>query len=67
MKPKTTRIILLLALVVVAILVIWRVSLPPYLRAQFLSGEDGWLCEDGEWVEHGHPSSPAPAVLCPGN
>lgn len=29
-----------------------------------LSGEDTWVCEDGEWTEHGHPSWPAPRVGC---
>ncbi len=32
---------------------------------RFLSGEDGWICTDGQWVEHGHPSAPAPTAACP--
>ncbi len=32
---------------------------------RFLSGdEDTWLCQNGEWVKHGNPSGPAPAVGC---
>ncbi len=31
---------------------------------RFLSGEDGWICNDGNWVMHGHPSFPAPNELC---
>lgn len=29
-----------------------------------LSGEDDWMCQNGEWVKHGNPSFPAPAVSC---
>src|SRR3989339_545958 len=28
------------------------------------SGEDSWMCENGEWIEHGHPSFPAPNKEC---
>lgn len=28
------------------------------------SGEDDWICKDGVWIEHGHPSFPAPTVPC---
>ncbi|MFA6394260.1 MAG: Gmad2 immunoglobulin-like domain-containing protein [Patescibacteria group bacterium] len=34
--------------------------------ARIFSGEDGWICSEGKWVRHGHPSSPAPDTLCPG-
>lgn len=29
-----------------------------------LSGEDSWICENGRWVQHGHPAFPAPEVEC---
>jgi len=29
-----------------------------------LSGEDTWVCENGEWTEHGHPDFPAPRAEC---
>jgi uncharacterized membrane protein len=29
-----------------------------------LSGEDDWICQNGQWVMHGHPSFPAPTVPC---
>lgn len=37
------------------------------LGARFLIGgdEDAWLCENGMWVEHGHPDSEAPSEPCP--
>ena len=32
---------------------------------RFLSGdEDSWLCQNGEWVKHGNPSSPVPVEGC---
>jgi uncharacterized membrane protein len=29
-----------------------------------LSGEDGWICEDGKWIEHGHPDFAPPEIKC---
>ncbi len=31
---------------------------------RILSGEDGWMCQNGKWVEHGHPDFPAPQTEC---
>lgn len=31
---------------------------------RFFSGEDTWLCQQGTWVQHGHPSFPAPKIPC---
>lgn len=31
---------------------------------RFFSGEDDWLCKNGEWVKHGQPSWPAPKTEC---
>lgn len=28
------------------------------------SGEDNWLCQNGQWVKHGQPDFPAPTVEC---
>ena len=37
-----------------------------WLFLRFAGGdEDTWICDNGIWVEHGHPSSPKPAELCP--
>ena len=33
---------------------------------RFLSGEDDWICANGEWIKHGAPSAPKPTALCPG-
>ncbi len=31
---------------------------------RLLSGEDNWICQNGEWVKHGQPSFPAPQTQC---
>jgi len=31
----------------------------------FFSGEDSWICDNGEWVKHGNPSASKPTTLCP--
>lgn len=31
---------------------------------RFFSGEDNWVCQNGVWVEHGHPDFPAPNTIC---
>lgn len=28
------------------------------------SGEDAWVCDNGQWVEHGHPSAEKPQSAC---
>ena len=33
---------------------------------RLFSGEDTWICENGQWIEHGHPSAPMPTENCPG-
>ena len=32
---------------------------------RLIGGEDNWLCQNGQWVRHGHPSAPQPTTLCP--
>lgn len=31
---------------------------------RLFSGEDDWLCKDGQWIKHGQPSRPAPTEPC---
>lgn len=33
-----------------------------YVR--FRTPEDSWVCQDGQWVKHGNPSSPMPSKPC---
>ena len=47
---------IIVVIVIIIILVI--------LGLRFLSGEDDWICENGEWVKHGKPSAPMPDREC---
>ncbi|MFA6048006.1 MAG: GerMN domain-containing protein [Parcubacteria group bacterium] len=59
MNTKTT-----LTLIIIIILVAGVVM----LGARILSGsEDNWICQNGEWVKHGNPSSFKPALPCEKN
>jgi len=31
---------------------------------RLFTGEDGWICDNGQWVEHGHPETPMPTTIC---
>jgi len=31
---------------------------------RLLSGEDSWLCQNGQWIKHGSPSAPMPSAEC---
>ncbi len=31
---------------------------------RFFSGEDNWICSNGQWVKHGNPSFPPPTAQC---
>ena len=30
----------------------------------FSGPEDTWMCDNGEWVKHGHPNAPMPEIEC---
>jgi uncharacterized membrane protein len=31
---------------------------------RLFSGEDNWICREGQWIKHGQPDFPAPSVPC---
>jgi len=31
---------------------------------RFFSGEDNWVCQNGQWIKHGNPSFEAPKSIC---
>lgn len=31
---------------------------------RLFSGEDDWICQNGQWVTHGHPDFSAPTAVC---
>lgn len=47
-------------------LIIWAIVLVVIIIAgvRVFSSEDSWICEDGEWIAHGHPSKDKPAEDC---
>jgi len=34
------------------------------MTIRLFSGEDDWMCQNGQWVKHGQPSSPMPQTEC---
>lgn len=34
------------------------------LLIRFASGEDNWICKNGNWIKHGNPASPMPKENC---
>jgi len=34
------------------------------IGARILSGEDNWICQNGQWVKHGNPSGAMPTGTC---
>lgn len=34
---------------------------------RLFSGEDVWVCRNGEWVKHGYPANPMPIEECVDN
>ncbi|MBN2087334.1 DUF2178 domain-containing protein [Candidatus Peregrinibacteria bacterium] len=34
------------------------------MTLRVFSGEDSWMCQNGQWVKHGQPSFPAPITEC---
>ena len=51
---KYYRIILLAIIAIIVII----------LCIRFFSGEDDWICQNGEWVKHGNPSVEKPIIPC---
>ncbi|MCJ7740355.1 hypothetical protein MUP32_03500 [Candidatus Microgenomates bacterium] len=34
------------------------------MTIRLFSGEDDWMCQNGQWVKHSQPSSPMPQTEC---
>ena len=41
---------------IIAVIIIFTLRL--------FSGEDNWICQNGQWIKHGQPSFPAPTAIC---
>lgn len=64
------RDLIIIALIIVAVLAVlslrfFKIGDNSDCRS-FLSGEDCWLCQNGEWIKHGNPNAPAPTEQCGG-
>jgi hypothetical protein len=55
MSTKTTA--------VVAVIIIFLATSVVF-GLRFFSGEDNWVCQNGEWVKHGNPDSFKPSLPC---
>ncbi|MFA5248633.1 MAG: GerMN domain-containing protein [Patescibacteria group bacterium] len=47
-------------------LVIFGASIIALVLIRGLSGEDNWICANGQWIKHGEPSASRPTVVCQG-
>ena len=54
MKKSLLKLILFILIAVILFII----------GARFVSGEDSWMCSDGQWVKHGNPSLPMPTSEC---
>jgi uncharacterized membrane protein len=65
---KDKKVNLKLKIALIFILLIAGILVLAFANALFginiFSGEDSWICEQGEWVKHGVPSAPMPEELC---
>jgi len=44
--------------------VIILVVLIAFFSLRFFSGEDNWVCKEGQWIKHGNPDFSVPTVPC---
>lgn len=48
-------------LAIIALLIIVFLAV---VAARVFTKEDDWICQSGEWVKHGNPSTPKPTGIC---
>jgi uncharacterized membrane protein len=53
---KNKTIMILVAVILGLFLIIFNL--------RFFSGEDDWICQNGEWAKHGNPRAPMPNRTC---
>lgn len=51
-----------LRILVLAAIVVIIVATALWIKGA--SGEDSWICVDGQWIRHGNPSAPMPVTPC---
>ncbi|PJE59868.1 MAG: hypothetical protein COU85_01330 [Candidatus Portnoybacteria bacterium CG10_big_fil_rev_8_21_14_0_10_44_7] len=50
----------------IAIIVIFVATAVFFVRFMLSGPEDGWVCQDGQWIKHGQPGESMPAQPCSG-
>lgn len=50
--------------VIVVILIAALIALALVIYLKIATPEDTWLCQNGQWVKHGQPSTPQPTDGC---
>jgi hypothetical protein len=53
-------------IIIIAIIILGALAVG-VLGLRLLSGEDDWICANGEWIKHGAPDAPKPTEPCPGS
>ncbi|MDD5590076.1 MAG: GerMN domain-containing protein [Candidatus Portnoybacteria bacterium] len=49
------------------LIVVGILTIAGILRFVVGGPEDNWICQNGQWIKHGNPSSPMPTGNCPGS
>ena len=52
-KTKINYLLVVIGVVIVAIFI-----------ARFITPEDSWVCQKGEWISHGRPNAEKPTSTC---
>lgn len=52
-KSKINYLLVVIGVVIVAVFI-----------ARFITPEDSWVCQKGEWVAHGSPAAEKPTTAC---
>jgi hypothetical protein len=55
MSNKNT-VIIIVSIIILAFIII--------AGLRFVSLEDNWICQNGQWIRHGNPSAPVPTAGC---
>ncbi len=51
-----TTLLIIAAVIILVIMVI--------IGLRFLTPEDDWICQNGQWVKHGNPTAEMPSKSC---
>lgn len=52
-KSKINYLLVVIGVVIISVFI-----------ARFITPEDSWVCQKGEWVSHGRPNAEKPTSTC---